>query len=626
MERLRPRRLRRRSRSDAERFGPPRCVSTNARRSKPSQPTTTEPGERPAATPSKPSPAVAAEPLGIGTAGARDPLAAEVRLLGALLGQVISEQAGPELFATVERIRRRTIALRRDDDPLERARLDDELRAMDLEAAESVINAFALYFGLVNLAEARGRVRALRRRERAARDGVLDDSVADAVGYLRHLGRSNGELDALVGRLSIAPVLTAHPTEARRRTTLVALRRCAALLERLDDPRLTPSEDREIRRRLREEITLLWRASQLRIVTPTPLDEVRTAMAFFDATLFTVVPRLYRALDGALDGPGSFARACRRQWPNGHAAPAGRSLPAARELDRWRPRRQSRGDRRHHPPNAQDPGRPRSARLRSGRHPPHADDRGGFVGRPRPACPRVPARPRCRGPSRDRPRASPPVSGRALSTAVRVHRRAAPPDTGCARRRAGATTGRYADAADLETELTEIARLRSSPKGWTRVAWGEVAELRWQVGTFGFHLAVLEVRQHSAVHRAALAAIAHGRPRRRREVVGGRAVGEVLATFRAIARRPGALRRRSLPSVRRQLHGRRLGRHRRPRARPDRRVGRVGGDGSHQCRSSMWCRSSSRATALDAAGSILAALLDDPAYRATSRRGAIARR
>jgi len=153
-----------------------------------------------------------------------------VRLLGALLGQVISEQAGPELFATVERIRRRTIALRRDDDPLERARLDDELRAMDLEAAESVINAFALYFGLVNLAEARGRVRALRRRERAARDGVLDDSVADAVGYLRHLGRSNGELDALVGRLSIAPVLTAHPTEARRRITLVALRRCAALL------------------------------------------------------------------------------------------------------------------------------------------------------------------------------------------------------------------------------------------------------------------------------------------------------------------------------------------------------------------------------------------------------------
>ncbi len=268
-------------------------------------PETTVSARRPQAASARPSAAVAAEPLGIGTSGARDPLAVEVRLLGALLGQVISEQAGPELFATVERIRRRTIALRRDDDPLERARLDEELRALDLDDAEAVIEAFGLYFGLVNLAEAHARVRTLRRRERAARDGVLDDSVADAVGRLRRSGRSNADLDALVARLSVSPVLTAHPTEARRRTTLVALRRCAALLERLDDTRLTPSEDREVRRRLREEITLLWRTSDLRIVTPTPLDEVRTAMAFFDATLFTVVPRLYRALDGALDrGPG----------------------------------------------------------------------------------------------------------------------------------------------------------------------------------------------------------------------------------------------------------------------------------------------------------------------------------
>ncbi len=92
----------------------------------------------------QPSPAVAAEPAGIGTAGARDPLAAEIRLLGALLGQVISEQAGPELFALVERIRRRTIALRGDDDPHERARLDHDLRGLDLGSVEAVIGAFAL--------------------------------------------------------------------------------------------------------------------------------------------------------------------------------------------------------------------------------------------------------------------------------------------------------------------------------------------------------------------------------------------------------------------------------------------------------------------------------------------------
>ena len=257
--------------------------------------------------PTRASAAVAAEPGGIGTAGARDPLAVEVRLLGALLGQVIAEQAGPELFARVERIRRRTIALRRDDDPHERTRLDDDLATLDLGSIEAVITAFALYFGLVNLAEAQGRVRALRRRERAARDGVLDDSVADAVGRMRRLGRTASAVDALLGRLVISPVLTAHPTEARRRTALLALRRCGALLEQLDDSRLTPSQDRDIRRRLREEITLLWRTSDLRLVAPAPLDEVRTAMVFFDSTLFTVVPRLYRALDAALDPPSGRA-------------------------------------------------------------------------------------------------------------------------------------------------------------------------------------------------------------------------------------------------------------------------------------------------------------------------------
>ena len=111
----------------------------------------------------------------------------------------------------------------------------------------------------------------------------------------------------------------------------MALRRCAALLERLDDPRLTRAEDREVRRRLREEITLLWRTSDLRTVAPTPLDEARTAMAFFDSTLFTVVPRLYRVLDGALDPPVDAPRRAgrgHRRRPDGHASAARGAVPA----------------------------------------------------------------------------------------------------------------------------------------------------------------------------------------------------------------------------------------------------------------------------------------------------------
>jgi phosphoenolpyruvate carboxylase len=484
--------------------------------------------------PGRASPAVAAEPLGIGSAGARDPLSTEVRLLGALLGQVIAEQAGPDLFATVERIRRRTIALRRDDDPLERARLDDELRALDLGAAEAVIGAFALYFGLVNLAEARARVRTLRRRERAARDGVLEDSVADAIADLRRLGRTDAELDALIGRLAVGPVLTAHPTEARRRTTLVALGRCAIHLARLDDPRLTPSEDRETRRRLREEITLLWRTSDLRIVSPAPLDEVRTAMAFFDATLFTVIPRLYRALDAALDPPTGRAE--------GPAADSGRTgtrpprVGPFLDLGSW-----IGGDRDGNPGVTAEI-TAKTLRIQAD----HvlrgyeavatrlmqtiaAATGGGRVARPLASrlardaedLPETDRQLRRRFPDEPYRQRFGFIAERLRRTRAALVGEPAP------------LTGRYGSPAELDAELVEISDALVAD-GLGRLAWGEVAELRWQLGTFGFHLASLEVRQHATVHKAALVALTAGAAGTT-EVSPGVTVDEVLGTFRTIA-------------------------------------------------------------------------------------------
>jgi phosphoenolpyruvate carboxylase len=566
------------------------------------------PGSR--GTAGRATPAVAAEPLGIGTAGARDPLAVEVRLLGALLGQVISEQAGPELFATVERIRRRTIALRRDDDPLERARLDEELRALDLGAAEAVISAFALYFGLVNLAEARGRVRALRRRERAARDGVLDDSVADAVGRLRRLGRSDVELDALVGRLSVAPVLTAHPTEARRRTTLVALRRCAALLERLDDPRLTPSEDREVRRRLREEITLLWRTSDLRLVSPAPLDEVRTAMAFFDSTLFTVVPRLYRALDGALDGPG------RARGPAADTGRTGTRPPRVGpflHLGSW-----IGGDRDGNPEVTAETTL-RTLRIQAD-HVLH-----GYEAVATRLMQTIAA-------AASADRVSRPLASRLARDAEdlpetdRQLRRRFPDEPYRQRfgfiaerlRRTRSSlvgepaplTGRYVSAAELDAELAEVQDALLA-EGLDRVAWGEVAELRWQLGTFGFHLAGLEVRQHADVHRAALDAILQGLPPET-EVAVGVTLGEVLGTFRAIAT---AQARYGVDACHRYVISFTSGASDVADVLELARLAAVeDGDGTLPILDVVPLFESS--AALDAAGPILAELLDDPVYRA----------
>ena len=487
------------------------------------------------------------EPGGIGTAGARDPLAAEVRLLGALLGQVVAEQAGPDLFDLVERIRRRTIRLRADGDPAERRRLDEDLAGLDLGAIEAVISAFALYFQLVNLAEARGRVRALRRRERAARDGVLDDSIGEAIGRLRALGRTDDELEAQVRAMAVTPVLTAHPTEARRRTILVALRRCGDLLARLDDPRLTPSEDADVRRRLREEITLLWRTSDLRPIAPAPLDEVRTAMAFFDATLFTLAPRLARVLDGALDAP-SGGRGRRRGVSGPEAARrTGARPPRVESFLHWGS--WIGGDRDGNPGVTADTTE-RALRIHAD-HVLHgyeavatrlmqtvsaaSDGSMSASRRPTPASRSLAsrlARDAEELPETDRllRRRFPdePYRQRFGFIAERLRRTRATL-TGEAAARAGG----YPDAAAFDHELEELEAALIAD-GLERVAYGELQELRWQLGTFGFHLASLEIRQHSAVHRAALAAIADGTAGTT-ELAPGVSLDEVLATFRAIA-------------------------------------------------------------------------------------------
>ena len=248
------------------------------------------------------NPALRAEPRGIGTAGARDPLAREVKLLGALLGQVIVEQRGLAALELVERVRKTTIALRRQGaGVVQRQHHAAALDALSTDEAELLIRAFSLYFQLTNLAEEKQRVRRLRQRQRADPRGVIDESVVAAVRELRRQGMSPTDVTALLDRLALQPVLTAHPTEARRRTLLVALRRVYRLLDQLDDPRLTPNQDADIRRRLREEITILWHTSPIRALAPGPLDEVRTGMAFFDETIFTVTPRFLRALLEATD-------------------------------------------------------------------------------------------------------------------------------------------------------------------------------------------------------------------------------------------------------------------------------------------------------------------------------------
>ena len=265
------------------------------------------------------------------------PLRRDVRLLGGLLGEVLREAGGQELLDDTERLRHAVIDARRGqpggpDDPggsgpgPDADPAGDQIAALvaswPLDRAELVARAFTVYFHLSNLAEELHRVRALR--ERDAGDAPVRESLAAAVGELRR-DQGPAQLDDLLGRLRVHPVLTAHPTEARRRAVATALRRIADLLTDLDDPRHGASEQADIRRRLREEIDLLWRTSPLRARAMTPIDEVRTVMAAFDETLFQVAPRVYRALDEARQ-----RRARRARRSSGSAAGSARTGTATR--------------------------------------------------------------------------------------------------------------------------------------------------------------------------------------------------------------------------------------------------------------------------------------------------------
>jgi phosphoenolpyruvate carboxylase len=431
------------------------------------------------------------------------PLRREVRLLGDLLGQVLAEYGGPGLLEDVENLRRTVIVAREKEDQGTAARL---VAAWPIDRAEQVARAFTCYFQLVNLAEERHRARALRERDRGTEP--VPESLEQAVASIRS-GHGEERLRELLDDLVIHPVLTAHPTESRRRAVVAAIARVGAQLEALDDPRASSREEREARRRLLEEIDLLWRTAQLRSTQVRPLDEVRSVMAIFDETLFRAVPEIYRDLDAALspDDAGlrppiapPFIRL--GSWVggdrDGNPAVTAEVTVDAMEIHADHVLRGL-----------------ETALLRIGRSltadtvtTPPDQDLGARLAAARLAQPARLADLAARSPSEQHRQYL-------LYAADRVR----------ATRLADATIA-YRDPAGLLDDMRAVQRSLAAA-GADRLAYGELQNLVWQVETFGFHLAELEVRQHSRVHSAALGEVKGGGRRSRQ-------TEEVLATFRAI--------------------------------------------------------------------------------------------
>ena len=182
---------------------------------------------------------------------ASDALRRDVRLLTTMLGEAIATSGGPELLADVEALRTATIALRGRPSDARRRRVVALVDALDPVRAEDVIRAFTCYFQLVNLAEERERVRVLADRSRSG------EPVEDSIAALDVDGASLVDV-------RITPVLTAHPTEAKRRAVVEHLWRIAGLLERIDETRLGAPDRLDVDRRMREEIAGLWRTEPIR--------------------------------------------------------------------------------------------------------------------------------------------------------------------------------------------------------------------------------------------------------------------------------------------------------------------------------------------------------------------------
>jgi len=234
-------------------------------------------------------------------------LRVDVRVLGDLLGEVLRQQAGPDVYETVERIREQGKALRETDasdrDPA-LAELYAIVEALPPEKVREVVRAFSLFLTLANTAEQRHKVRERRTAQmRAARGVVVEprlDSCSDTIAKMIAAGIDPARVHEAASAQYVEFVLTAHPTQVVRRTLLQRYNRIAASLRAGDRKDLTPDEQDAVRSQLRRDISTVWHTDELHRSRPTPTDEVRGGLAVLEQSLWHAVPRFLRRFDTAL--------------------------------------------------------------------------------------------------------------------------------------------------------------------------------------------------------------------------------------------------------------------------------------------------------------------------------------
>lgn len=230
-----------------------------------------------------------------------NPLRRDVRFLGNILGEVLVHQGGNGLLEMVEKIREMSKSLRVNKNEKLFDEFHNTIKSLDPDIRHQVIRAFAIYFQLVNIAEQNHRIRRKRDYERTTGESIQPGSIESSVLDLKYKNIPVEEVREMLADISLELVMTAHPTEATRRAVLDIHKRIAYEVMELDNPTLTPREKLQLRDKLLNEVMILWQTDELRDRKPTVIDEVRNGMYYFDETLFEVLPDVYAELERCLD-------------------------------------------------------------------------------------------------------------------------------------------------------------------------------------------------------------------------------------------------------------------------------------------------------------------------------------
>lgn len=229
------------------------------------------------------------------------PLRRDVKLLGKMLGEILVNHGGQELYEKVEKIRLMAKSLRIHFDEEIYSALKQEIVTLTPPMRKQVIRAFSMYFHLINVAEQNHRIRRRRQYQLQSDNIVQPASIESAILSLKENNINLHTIQNVLQSISLELVITAHPTEATKRSILEIQQRIAEILKNLDHPLLSGREQKKLEESLFNEVAILWQTDELRENKPTVMDEVRNGLYYFDQTLFEVLPDIHQEVSDSLE-------------------------------------------------------------------------------------------------------------------------------------------------------------------------------------------------------------------------------------------------------------------------------------------------------------------------------------